>query len=249
MSGLKDPLAAARAIATLADELEKQDLKVEIATDFERFNQIKIAAREKPLCPLFDPTVNDFSNDRAFWMSLSNGAGETLAIQSFRNDKVETSLADWCLPYMIGLYVRRQELLVPTQAQPPEGSISRRLRGSLVYHGELWAYRQLRPRTLSDTFSKLGMLLAYVKWQPDALWGLVSNSMANAGLPQRLGYPYMERGFLRWQWVSDGMDEVEFLCVADRDAMEQYLHQGDAVSSTIGRNTSTASVHLAAAAE
>jgi hypothetical protein len=235
MTGLKFPLALAKAVTNLNEELERNGFNVEVSSDFQLFNEVKLVVRQKPLSPLFDPAINDFAEERAFWMRLTNDAGETVALQAYRNDAVATSLADWCLPYMIGLYVRRNELLVPTQTQPPVGSIARRLRGNLVYHGELWVDRQFRPRSLTDTFSKLGMLLALIKWQPDAVWALTSHAMATHGYSYRLGYSYMERGFLRWQWLSEGMDEVEYLCVAEREALEQYLGQGDAPQVTTGR--------------
>jgi hypothetical protein len=141
------------------------------------------------------------------------------------NDHVETSLSDWCVPYMIGLYMRRQEMLVPSNTPSTLGSVAAKLKGALVYHGELWVDKDFRPRSLTDTFARIGLLLSLIKWRPDAVWALTSHSMATHGYSGRLGYSVIERGFLRWQWISEGMEEVEYLGVATRDSIENFAEQ------------------------
>jgi hypothetical protein len=223
--GLDNPLAVAQLVSRLAGELENHGLAIAIDDNFRTMDSVKSKCRSSAISPMFDAAVNDFSGSRAFWMSLCNDKGEIVALQAFRCDTVETSLADWCVPYMIGLYMRRQELLVPTHASAPKGSIAERLSGRLVYHGELWIDRQLRPRTITDTFSRLGLLLSLLKWHPDAIWALTSHSMATHGYSGKLGYPYLEPGFLRWEWVSDGIEANEYLGVIDRQALCQYVDE------------------------
>jgi hypothetical protein len=80
---------------------------------------------------------------------------------------------------------------------------------------------------LTDTFSRLGQLLALIKWGPDAIWALTSQTMATHGYANRLGYGYIERGFLRWEWASDAMDDVEYLMVAERAGIENDIAQAN----------------------
>jgi hypothetical protein len=223
--GLNDPLAIIEASSAALRDLQAQGFTINISSDFADYARAKLAARDKTVSPLFDPTVNDFSGERAFWMAASGANGKPAAFQAFRLDVIQTSLADWCVPYMIGLYMRRQELLVPSHAHPPVGSIATRLRGKLAYQGELWVDKNFRPRSLTDTFSRLGQLLAMIKWGPDAIWALTSQSMASHGYANRLGYAYIERGFLRWEWVSDAMEDVEYLMVAERAGIENDIAQ------------------------
>jgi hypothetical protein len=224
-TGLNDPLAIVAASTSALEELQAQGFTVKISSDFADYTRAKLAARDKAVSPLFDPLVNDFSNQRAFWMEAVDENGKPAAFQAFRLDEIQTSLSDWCVPYMIGLYMRRQELLVPSHAHPPTGSIATRLRGKLAYQGELWVDKNFRPRSLTDTFSRLGQLLALIKWRPDAIWALTSQSMASHGYANRLGYGYIERGFLRWEWKSDAMEEVEYLMVAERAGIENDIAQ------------------------
>jgi hypothetical protein len=226
-AGLHDPLSVIEASCSALKELEAQGFRIKTSSDFTEYARAKSSAREKAVSPLFDPTVNDFSGERAFWMEAICPNGKPAAFQAFRLDEVQTSLADWCVPYMIGLYMRRQELLVPSHSHPPVGSIATRLRGRLAYQGELWVDKTFRPRNLTDTFSRLGQLLALIKWGPDAIWALTSQTMATHGYANRLGYGYIERGFLRWEWASDAMDDVEYLMVAERAGIENDIAQAN----------------------
>ena len=65
-----------------------------------------------------------------------------------------------------------------------------------------------------------GMLTAYVKWQPEALWALIGKSFANHGYVTRSGYAHQERGFLQWEWEPQGADNVEWLIIAERSHLE-----------------------------
>jgi hypothetical protein len=76
-----------------------------------------------------------------------------------------------------------------------------------------------------DAFTRLGMLLAVIKWNPDAIWGLASEQMARHGHVGRIGYTILERGFLRWQWASKDIDPVEYLAVIDHVAIEQMIEE------------------------
>ncbi len=218
-----DPLGAVKVCAFLVREIESFGYTIGVSSDPDKLNETKIAAREEHLSPYFDPTVCSFRPERFFWMKLTSASGKISALQAYRYDYVDTSLAEWGPSYIIGLYMRRQELLLPTHTDPPRGSISRRLRGKLVYHGEFWVDPQTRNRKLLELFSRLGMILSHLKWNPDAVWALCSKNMAAHGHPNRMGYTYLESGFLRWQWTSEENYHVEWLNVAERQSIEQMV--------------------------
>ena len=69
-----------------------------------------------------------------------------------------------------------------------------------------------------------GTIRAY----PD-IW---SNSWTESVLNKRMyhallnmGYNYIEKGFLRWQWATDGIDLTEWLNIAERHALEQMVSE------------------------
>ena len=223
--GLCDPLGVARVIAGLDAELSQLGFATALSEDLAAFGMVKQSVRKEKPTPFFDPAVNSSMGGRYFWMSLTDKSGATTGLQAFRIDSVDSSLADWALSYTIGLYMRRQEILVPLHPSPPRGSIAERINGKLVYHGELWVDRAIRNRRTVEVFGRLGMLLSLIRWNPDAIWALASQSMATHGHLNRMGFGYLERGFFRWQWGSEGMDAVEWVAIAERAGLELMVEE------------------------
>jgi hypothetical protein len=223
--GLADPIGTALVIAELAGNLSELGFAVTSSEDLGHFARAKAAARDDRPTPYFDAAINDVVPGRFFWMELHHDDGKTAGLQAFRVDTIESNLADWCASYTIGLYMRRQEMLVPSHPAPPKGSLSERLSGRLAYHGELWLDPHIRNRRVMEWFGRLGMLAALVRWNPDALWALASQSMATHGHLNRMGYASLERGFFRWQWVSEGIDPVEWVAVSERASLEQLVEE------------------------
>jgi hypothetical protein len=220
---IDDPLAAVRVASGLSNSLFGFGYSVSISSDLEELETTKLQAREKSLTPLFAPTVSGLSKDRAFWMKLTSENGRTFGMQAFRYDYVDSNLSDWGPTYLMGLYMRTKELLVPTFETTPANSIAERIRGKLIYHGELWIDAHARNRKLLDTFSRLGIILSILKWNPDAVWALTAEKMALHGNPTRMGYSTVEGGFLRWDWAPNDNPLKEWLLVADRAALAQMI--------------------------
>ena len=230
-AGLTKPLAAVRAASLLEFELEGLKLGVHVSSDMAAFDAAKQAARGAPVAPMHHFKTGVFDRERAFWMYLTDEAGDVVGLQAFRYDEIDTHLADWCLNYMIGVYMRRQELMVPSFPKPPDGSAAERLTGKLVYHGEIWISKSIKNRKVFEIFVRLGLILAVIKWRPDAIWGLASAQMAGHGHFTRVGYTILERGFLRWQWASEGIDPVEYLVAAELHSLEAMIDEMLATST------------------
>ena len=221
--GLHNPLGIAQLCSKLETKLAAVGYHVELSSDFAALDKTKLELRQTRVGPMHDADVCDFSNERAFWMRLVDDKGQTVGIQAYRCDYIDTSLADWLPNYMIGVYMRRNEIMMPSHPKPPRGSISWRLRGHLVYEGELWIAPAAKGKNVFDGFARLGLLLCVIKWNPDAIWGLASEKMALHGHVGRIGYTILERGFLRWQWASKDVDTVEYLAAIESTALEQLI--------------------------
>ncbi len=218
--GLSDPLSVSRAIAILEQQLEELGLKAEYSNDMSVLAAERLRLRDSRVSPMFDHEVNDFSHNNAYWIRVLNREGDVISLQAFRRDVVGTTLADWALPWMIGLYAQRSELIIPNFLRPPPNSKSERISGTLAYHGELWISRNAGPRNLMELIPKLGLLLTLIKWQPDATWALVSHAMATRGHALRSGYAHFERGFLNWEWKPEGAEEIEWIVLSERSDLE-----------------------------
>ena len=221
--GMANPLAVAQAAARLVEMIRAHGLTVEVSSDMVAFNEAKKLARGFEVAPMHHHDVGVFSHERGQWFCLREPEGKIVGLQAFRCDVIDTNLADWCINYMIGAYMRRQELMVPSHARPAKGSIAEKLSGKLVYHGELWLEKHHRNRDLIEHFVRFALIVTYIKWQPDAIWCLAGARIVERGHLSRAGYNMLELGFLRWQVASDGIDPFEYLYVLERQAVETMI--------------------------
>lgn len=226
VGALVDPLAAARAIAVIDATLTKRGFMASLDTDFAAFSALRRKLRSGELeSAVFDPQASAINANKAFWMSLTDGQGQVVALQAFRADYAEPTLADWALGWMIGVYVKRSELIVPQCIEPPADSIAHKVSGTVVYHGELWLKREIRGDQILDPFARLGMLSSYIRWRPKAIWALSNGKVAYYAHTTRWGYAYQERGFMRWQFQPNGACQSEWLSVADPASLERLIRE------------------------
>lgn len=216
--GLSDPMRIVDAITRLRDAGAALGYSFETSTNFIHMAEMRRALRNSEVSPMFDPHVNRYLGDRGFWMKALAADGRPIAIQGFRLDDADPNLAEWALGWMMGLYAKRRELIVPEAIHVPDHSVTALIRGPIGYHGELWIDPQ--NKGIFEIFTRLGMLLALIKWHPEALWSLGSRAMATRGHMVRSGYVHLERSFLRWTWEPDGAEPVEWVGVAERRHLE-----------------------------
>lgn len=167
---------------------------------------------------MFDAATCRTLGERGFWMSAMDRNGEIVGLQAFRLDEADPNLAEWVLGWMMGIYARRREMIVPRGVLPPEHSLTHLIGGRVVYHGELWIEKH--SRGCFSFFPRLGMLLALIKWQPNAIWALTGQSMATRGHMVRMGYGHLEQSFLTWEWEPDGAEQAEWIGIAERRHLE-----------------------------
>ncbi len=233
-NGLHDPMKLADVIIALRNAVEDMGYQVSLSNKFRDFSELRSCCRGGKVAPFFDPDINAELDQHAFWIKAEDPNGTPVSLQAFRIDTAQPSLAAWALGWHLGLYLRRGELLVPTEISPPANSISERVSGRVVYHGELWINPKIRGNGLLETLPRMGMLLAMMKWQPDAMWALIGQSMATRGQITRLGYNHLERGFFQWELIPQGAEDVEWLAIAQREELE-YLVQETTIPTAQSR--------------
>lgn len=222
--GIPNPLGAVNLINGLVTRARALEVEPFVSDDFEEFAAVRTRLRNEAPSPMFDPLVGRLA-EKAFWLGARNAGGEVVSLQAYRLDYVDTTLAEWAVGWMAGLYMKRHELMVPAHLEPPAHSRAARVSGKVVYHGEIWLMPSLRSRGYFDTLPFLGMMLAYMKWQPDAVWGLVNDQMATHGHVTRMSYPHIERSFLRWQECPAGIPNNEWLVLAERSDLDFLVEE------------------------
>ncbi len=223
--GLKDPLAAVEVVNQLTAVYERFGTRVRFSNDLEEFYSVREEVRGGLPSPMFDFNVTGLKG-KSFWLCLLNADDVVVGLQACRIDTVDTSLAEWAIGWMSGLYMKRDQLMVPERLKPYPESRSYQLKGNIVYHGELWIASSTRRQPgLADAFCFLGMVVSHLKWQPDAIWALVSNTMATRGMATRFGYLRQERSFLNWKISPDDVPHNEWLLLLEKNDMEHLLEE------------------------
>ena len=217
-TGLADPLQTVLAISALIQAGQGMGYTFRISSDFAEFAELRQALRQSEVSPMFDVAVDPSLAEHGFWMSAVNSQNETVALQALRLDEALPNLAEWALGWMMGLYVRRREMIIPRHIRPPEHSLTRLIRGKVVYQGETWIEKH--SKGCFKVFPRIGMLLALVKWQPEAIWALTGASMATRGHMIRAGYGHLEQSFLTWEWEPSGAEKNEWIGIAERRHLE-----------------------------
>lgn len=225
-TSLADPLTAVETISSLINRGRNHGFQIDISSDFEELQRTRREVRGDEVSPMFDPAVSILNTERAFWIAARLHSGRVIALQAFRLDIVHPSSAEWALGWMAGLYIKRNELVLPRLVDAPRNTEAHLLSGKLVYHGELWIDRHIRSNHCFDVFPRLGMLLAYVKWTPRALWALVNEGMATRGHMVRMGYGKLERDFFTWEWEPEGADASEWIAIAENAQLEYLIADG-----------------------
>ena len=217
-TGLTDPLKTVNAISDILKAAEAQGFNFSISNDFSELSRQRKHLRNSDVSPMFDAGVCRTLGERGFWMAVTDAKGAIVGLQAFRLDDADPNLAEWVLGWMMGLYARRREMIVPRGMLPPQHSLSHLISGPVVYHGELWVDKH--SKGCFPLFPRAGMLLALVKWQPEAIWALTGQSMATRGHMIRMGYGHLEQSFLTWEWEPDGAEQAEWIGIAERRHLE-----------------------------
>lgn len=217
-AGLRDPLKTVAAASMLIEAGAEMGFRFNVSNDFTDLARQRRLLRNSDVSPMFDAATSRNLDERGFWMSAADKDGKLVGLQAFRLDEADPNLAEWVLGWMMGLYARRREMIIPRALQTPDHSLSHLVRGRVVYHGELWIDKH--SKGCFNVFPRLGMLLALIKWQPEAIWALTGSAMATRGHMVRMGYGHLEQSFLTWDWEPEGADQSEWIGIAERRHLE-----------------------------
>jgi hypothetical protein len=68
MTSLSDPLGAARVVVNMLERASEFGLTISCSSNFDEFIALRCEKRGGLVSPMFDPSINQLDNARAFWM-------------------------------------------------------------------------------------------------------------------------------------------------------------------------------------
>lgn len=210
-----------------------RDIGIEVIAgfDFDEFANMRLEARGAPVYPFFEPKLNAFEPENAFWVKGMDEEGNVVYLDAFRLDLVDRDFVQWFTTWMFGLRARAQaQTLEMLHDIPLASNRIKSLAGRLVYQGELWispaAPRKLKAMAL-ETIPRFSMLLAYIHFRPDAIWAIVEERGVVTGGVLRGGIPHVQPHFVQWteRRPADTPFTSEWLATMTRDEIELMIRE------------------------
>lgn len=216
-----------RFVANSADIFQRFGVTLEVGTDFELYRNLLQEGRpDHELGVPYDPRKSDASPENAFWIVGRNAEGELVHTQALRmlnmggqtaGDYLATRFRDFPPPVPDLDYARSRFRAGPGV---------KRMRGSVVYHGEFWiapGADSLRGQGMSCVLGRYGFYQAIQKWDPDHIVAFMAKGIAFKGLAERTGWMHTQPGAVRW-FVKGKEDPLEgFLAYMDREDLHYVL--------------------------
>lgn len=228
LPGFNKPLELIVAGAKLLEQAENElNVTVNVSTDFEVFASTREWVRGAKPWPYLDPKLNSFTPTNAFWVEAVQN-GETVFLHGFRYDYVTEDFPLWCRTWVSGLHARAGDIVKIEEPGAVTSERVRNLKGPLCHQAELWvggSGHKFKWRAL-DILPRIGVILAYIQWQPEAIWALVDPKDVARGGVYRAGNPHIEPDFLVWETPAPGMDyDREALATLTKSELEVMVSE------------------------
>ncbi len=228
-----DPIALNDLVFGLrATVAHRHHVEVTASTDFARFKDMRMHLRSDPLSPYFDPRFNDEAElaNSAFWL-MGERDGETVYLDAYRFYHAYGDFRQWVIGWLMRSHTLAGEDIHLIAPQGPASAFSRSLNARTVYRGELYLSPKLRDvakSSATDDLCRLSMALAWQAFQPDAIWGLTTESRARRGAMRRIGFSYSEANFIQWTRRPNCVEEDnETLVATPRDQIALQIQSGN----------------------
>ena len=193
----EDPtLVVAEALAALTGRIREQGLSLQESTDFQAFEEAVSRTEDRYLMEDFSIRFVDLHASLAFWVGAYNGQGELVSVQAAKIDDLkDRSLAAFWQQQQRRLF---EDPHAEARLGTAHAAEAFRMRGRIVYHGNLWLRKDIRGRGLAELLTQTGFLLALLKWSPDYLYGLMAEANAMKGFGVRVGYRHFAPSGTHW---------------------------------------------------
>lgn len=219
---MEDVLHAAQALNDCLAQLRQSRIDVTMKSDFTEYADLHNRSGKPALSAFFDPEKNEFLPHKAFWMCGTNDAGDIVLSQAMRLDSLGTAT-------LRELWVQKLPRLFGTARFDPSpgrrSAILDKIRGDVVYHGDLWLAESLRGQNLGPAAARFAMALATIRWWPDWLVGLMRNPVVKSGFGLREGYMHFEQIGDEFQWGHPFIDEDNFLVWMELEDVKRMFRQ------------------------
>lgn len=204
-------------------------LKVSLTTgsDFEEFQELVHEGRpEQAPNRLFTPGWARPGAENAFWIIGRDETGRIMHTQAMRRiDLAQRPLSDYLQENFCEFIPDNLEIDRVRSSYRP-GPSARRICGSVVFHADVWLggdRGRYRGTGLSSLLGRYAFYSAMRAWNPDHVFGFMTNSVAQKGFAERQGYMHAEPGAMRFVMPESSVPIELFMVHMDREDLRFIL--------------------------
>jgi len=195
---LQDAEFISRVTQTVADA----GVHIQVGDDFTDYAEIVTEERrEQVLGEPFDCTMQYIPQGSGFWIVGRDSQGELVHTQAMKQVDLQG--------HQLGTYLMDNFRKFPppwtdldlAQSHCRPGPSTKRIAGSVVYHGEFFLKpggEGHRGTGLAGVLARLAMAVAWSRYSPDYVFGFMSRGLSFGGFAERNGYMHCEPNTLTW---------------------------------------------------
>jgi hypothetical protein len=207
-----------RVVASIDNELASHGCYVEQRSDFKVYKKLCEVRGARPFSEHFDRDCLDFYDGNCFYLVLYNRKRKVIGtIATYRDHMGNSSLAQ----LIDGRYPRLYSGSVGNHHAPAAYKIT----GNAVYMGDLWIKRKHRSSGIGLTLSRMATVLAFWKYQPDYIYGLVTRELMHKGGVQMAGYSSFHEQCIDWIDDPKNFDPNFWLVSSTYEDLNYFVNQ------------------------
>ncbi|TIL29603.1 hypothetical protein [Mesorhizobium sp.] len=216
-----------------ADDLaRKSGLHITMGDDFEEY--VRITSRlhgKSPTTPNFRPDCSDLQAGNAYWIIGRDRDGRVAHVQAMRLDDLSnTSLAEY-LESLRACFAHPDLKAGPGSSCSCYAPTARSITGLVAYRGDMWLREDFRGRGLTTFISRVAFGLAWAKWSPDFVCGLVAGWYIEKGIADQCGYLHREPHGSVLRLPAHGIEDDDWLVWLTRDELVKMISRTSEIAA------------------
>lgn len=198
--------------------LEDQGFVVAETADYAGLEQQLPNIGKHLVSPTLRADFNDFSEARAFWLTLSRD-GELVGLMGMRLDDLGREAVDG---FWQRAFERQYKSAAGTHVKLELPQVVRTIKGRIVYMGDLYFAKKIRGnRPNLMCYLHLAHAVCFLKWQHDWTYAFHRREDVLSGYADRYGFNNRWPGAQLWTNPPDYRSGEEYLSVLSREEFEQ----------------------------
>lgn len=218
---MRNDIQLSRLVAEIDGDLAAGGYVISQSSDHAAFEAAhhSLSGRDAASPPLNRRYV-DIDPADLFWLDVVRD-GKRVAVEAMRREKITQPLRRHLDQQYRRFYTDATDLKIIGHA--PGADL---ITGDIVYHGDLFVDPDSRGQGLATQLSRLAILIAYQRWDPDFIWGFIAEEKVLRGYQQKIGYWHGQPYGTQYSDKPETISEKDWLVWMSREDLSYWTELG-----------------------